>query len=194
MGARCFWILLCSFFPHIFLTCDCLQLKLPLTSQMIHHRGGNPERAMHSWLKRVMAHKPCMDNSRICHRLLFRHKHGKQYFMQPLLQSIKLVRLHTRFNWTSHWSYGLNFSHLWVSIMHVLTWSELNYCHDLYCLWAAFLCWSWPSVVMCTLTWVIFVPRALRRRCALAVALHRHDIAGHIALRSVLVKYLNALI
>ena len=30
-----------------------------------------------------------MDNSRICHRLLF-HERGKQYFMQPFLRSTSL--------------------------------------------------------------------------------------------------------
>ena len=92
---------------------------------MIYHRGGEPERAMHCWLK---CHgTQAMDNSRICHRLLF-HERGKQYFV--------LLRLHTRFNYTSHWSYELSFSHLWMSIMHGFTWSELNYWRDLYCLWA----------------------------------------------------------
>ena len=92
---------------------------------MIYHRGAEPERAMHCWLK--WHGTQAMDNSRICHRLLF-HERGKQYFV--------LLRLHTRFNYTSHWSYELSFSRLWVSIMHGLTWSELNYWRDLYCLWA----------------------------------------------------------
>ena len=51
------------------------------TSQMIYHRGGEPERALQA---------QAMDNSRICHRLLF-HKRGKQYFVWPFLLSMKLV-------------------------------------------------------------------------------------------------------
>ena len=46
---------------------------------------------------------------------------------------------------------------------------------DLYCLWAACLCLSWSAVVMRALTWVVFIPRASRRCCALAVALHWRD-------------------
>jgi len=34
------------------------------TSQMIYHRGGEPERAMHCWLK--WHGTQAMDNSRIC--------------------------------------------------------------------------------------------------------------------------------
>ena len=49
----------------------------------------------------------------ICHHLLWA---WKQYFVQPFLQSMKLLRLHTCFNYTSHWSYELNFLRLWVSI------------------------------------------------------------------------------
>ena len=43
------------------------------TSQMIYHRGGEPERAMHCWLN-FMAHKPWIINSRsefVTHGLLF---------------------------------------------------------------------------------------------------------------------------
>ena len=54
-----------------------------LVRQMIYHRGGKPERA-------DLSHgTQAMDNSRICHRLLF-HERGKQYFV--------LLRLHTPFN------------------------------------------------------------------------------------------------
>ena len=59
--------------------------------------------------------------------------------------------------------------------MHGLTWSELNYCacQDLYCLWAACPCLSWSAVAMCALSSFLGLPS--RRRCALAVALHRRD-------------------
>ena len=46
---------------------------------------------------------------------------------------------------------------------------------DLYCLWAACLCLSWSAVVMHALPWVVFIPRASRRRCTLAVAPHWCD-------------------
>ena len=70
------------------------------------------------------------------------------------------------------------------------------YCRrDLYCLWVACPCLSWSTVAMCALTWVVFVPRASRRRCALAVPLHRRDSGLGISharkLRSVFMKYLK---
>ena len=66
--------------PHpIALTRKAFLLAYWSTSQMIYHRGGEPERVLHCWFN-AMAHKPwitaefvtVMDNSRICHRLLFR--------------------------------------------------------------------------------------------------------------------------
>ena len=57
-----------------------------LTSKVIYHQGGDPEWAMHCWL--------VMDNSKMCHCLLF-HEHGKQNFVQPFLRSRKLLQLHT---------------------------------------------------------------------------------------------------
>ena len=54
---------------------------LSITSQMIYHRGGEPERAMH-----CCHDTQAMDNKRLYHRLLF-HERGKQYFVQPFLQS-----------------------------------------------------------------------------------------------------------
>ena len=56
------------------------------------------------------------------------NERGKQYFVQPFLRSMMLLRLHTCFNYTSHWSYEVNFSRLWVLIMHGIAWSKLNYC------------------------------------------------------------------
>jgi len=49
-----------------------------------------------------------------------------------------LTKLHTEV-----WSYELNFSRLWVSIMHGLAWSELNYCT-----WFALSVSSLPLSVM----------------------------------------------
>ena len=67
-----------------------------ITSQMIYHRGGEPERAL-----QCHHGTQAMDNSRICHRLLF-HERGtgsyKQNFVQPFLRSMKPLRLRTRFN------------------------------------------------------------------------------------------------
>ena len=102
-----------------------------------------------------------MDNSRICHRLLF-HEHGKQYFVQPFLRSIKLLRLHTC-------TLSLNFTlELWgeflmlMSVDYAWTLPEANSTtvRDLYCLWAACPCQSWSTVAMRALSWVVFVPRA----------------------------------
>ena len=66
---------------------------------------------------------------------------------------------------------------------------------DLYCLWVACPCLSWSTVAMCALTWVVFVPRASHRYCALAVALHRRDSGLGISharkLRSVFMKCLK---
>ena len=75
----------------------------------------------------VMAHKT-IDNSRICHCLLF-HECGKQNFVQPFLRSWKLIR------YTHAWTKlhnvvmtWLNLWRLWVSLCMNLTWRELNYC------------------------------------------------------------------
>ena len=70
-----------------------------------------------------------MDNSRTCHRLMF-HERGKQN------------------------CYELIFSRLWVSIMHGLTWSELNYYA-----WfrAACPCLSWSAVAVRALISAVFV-------------------------------------
>ena len=65
-----------------------------ITSQMIYHRGGEAERAMHCWFN-VMPHKPWITACRICHLLMF-HERRKQYFVQPFFRSMKLLRLHTR--------------------------------------------------------------------------------------------------
>ena len=55
--------------------------------------GGEPERACIANL--MFCHgTQIMENSRICHCLLF-HEHGKQNFVQPHLRSSKLLRLHT---------------------------------------------------------------------------------------------------
>ena len=56
-------------------SCESTDTTVGGTSQMIYHRGGEPERAMHC-LFNVMPHgTQAMDNSRICHRLLF-HERG----------------------------------------------------------------------------------------------------------------------
>ena len=66
---------------------------------------------------------------------------------------------------------------------------------DLYCLWVACTCLSWSAVAMCALTWVVYVSRASRQHCALAVALHRRHsglgISSARKLRSVFMKYLK---
>ena len=64
-------------------------------SNMIYHwgggrRGGKPEQACIADL--MFCHgTQIMDNSRICHCLLF-HEHGKQNFVQPFRLSRKLLR------------------------------------------------------------------------------------------------------
>ena len=110
-----------------------------------------------------------MDNSRICHRLMF-HEHGKQYFVQPFLRSMKLLRLHTRFNtevmsWISH-AYECR------SCMD-LPEANSTTVRNLYCLWAACPCLSWSTVAMRALTWVIFIPQASCWCCAPVVGLRR---------------------
>ena len=87
-----------------------------------------------------------MDNSRICHCLLF-HEHGKQNFVQPLLWSRKLLR----------------YTHTWTKLHNeVMSWMSCTYvCHlpgpylkqtQLLCviwqdrLWAAFPSLSWFAV------------------------------------------------
>ena len=104
---------------------------------MNYHRWDEPEQAMHSWLV-LSWHEPLI-TADFCHPMLF-HERGKQYFMQPFFRWMKL---HTCFNYTSHWSYELNFSRLWMSIMHGLAWSEFNYCT-----WFALSVSSLPLSVM----------------------------------------------
>ena len=130
---------------------------------MIYYHGGEPEGAMHC------CHvTQAMDNSRICHRLLF-HEHGKQNFVQPYLASMKVLRLHTRF-------IKLHTEVMsWISRVY-----ECRLCMDLpeYYAWFVLSVSSLPSSVMvCScLACVNFVPQAPSRwRCALAVALHQRD-------------------
>ena len=52
--------------------------------------------SIHCWFN-VLSCTQTMDDSRICHCLLF-HEHGKQNFMQPFLRSTKLLR------WTHAWT------------------------------------------------------------------------------------------
>ena len=68
-------------------TCVC-------TSKMNYHPGASLSE--HAFADLMFCHgTQTMDNSRICHCLLF-HEHGKQNFVQPFLRSRKLLRLHTR--------------------------------------------------------------------------------------------------
>ena len=73
-----------------------IPMLLVITSQMIYHRGGEPDWAIHCWLN-VMAHKPWITEEFITVCCSCRHEHGKQYFVQEFLRSMKLLRLHTRF-------------------------------------------------------------------------------------------------
>ena len=110
---------------------ECNMTLYIVTNQMIYHRGGEPERTMH-----CCHGTQAMDNNRICHRLLTFHERGKQYFMQPFLQSMKLLRL------------SLNFIlKLWAEFLALMNvdyaWTYLKAnsttVRDLYCLWAACL-------------------------------------------------------
>ena len=95
---------------------------------MIYHRGASLSE--HALL--VRHGTQTIDNSRICHCLLF-GECGKQNFVQPFLRSRKLLR-YTR-AWTklhnvvmtrlNLWRLWLS---LWVWLFMALTWSELNYC------------------------------------------------------------------
>ena len=67
------------------------------------------------------------DNSRICHCLLF-DEHDKHNFVQPFLQSRKLLRLYTHALTKLHTEVMSWIWCLWVSLCMALTWSELNYC------------------------------------------------------------------
>ena len=93
---------------------------------MIYHRGGEPERAMQL---NVMAHKPWITAEFVTVWCSCRHERGKQYFVQPFLRSIKLLRLHTRFkrhtevmSWISH-AYGVDYA-----------WTDLKQTQQLPCM------------------------------------------------------------
>ena len=99
-----------------------------------------------------------MDNSRICHHLVF-HDRGKQNFVQPFLRSRKLLRLPTH-------TLGLNFTltlwahlwHLWVFIMHgpYLKRTQLLCMICNICEQPALVCHG-PQLPCVRLNWVIFV-------------------------------------
>ena len=133
-----------------------------ITSQMIYHCGGEPEQTMH-----CCHGTQAMDNNRICHRLLTFHERGRQYFVQPFLQSMKLLRLSLNFT-LKLWGEFLalmSVNYAWI----YLKWTQLQ---CVICtVWAACPCLSWSPVAMRESSLFLGLPS--RRRCALAIALHR---------------------
>ena len=96
----------------------------------------------------------------------------KQYFMQPFLRSMKLLR-YTHALTLKLWAEFLalmSVDHAWTCLKR----TQLQYV--ICTVWTACPCLSWSAVAMRALTWVIFVPQASHRRCALVVPLHRWPI------------------
>ena len=97
-----------------------------------------------------------MDNSRICHRLLF-HERGKQYFVAASSSVNEATKgTHTlSLNFTLE-LWGEFLALIWVSIMHGLTWSVLSQLQCVICTVS-----SLPlSVMVCSChACVVFVPR-----------------------------------
>ena len=131
------------------------------TSQMIYHRGGEPEQAMHCWFN-VMAHKPWITAEFVTVCLLC----GKQNFVQPFFWSRKLLRLGPLKLWAE-------------SPAHEcmdLTWSEFNYFA-----WFVPFVSSLPLSVMVRSFHVCVNLSCLHSGlpscwcCTLAVALHRRN-------------------
>ena len=140
-----------------------------------------------------------MENSRFCHCLLFL-EHGKQNFVQPFLQSRKLLQLHTlRLNFTmKSWAESLA---LLSVIIHgpYMKQTQLLGVGWLHHLWAAYPCLSWSTVAMRALTWVIFTPGFFHTDTALwQVALHWPRTGDGMTVNlwgySIFMKCLNALI
>ena len=135
------------------------QIKCHLrpTSQMIYHRGGEPERAMHCWFN-VMAQKPwitaefvtvCCSMSMVSNTLCS-HFFGQWSYCG---YTHTLTKLHTE---VTRWISRAYECRLCMDSPEV---NSTTVC-DLYCLWAACNCLSWSAVAMRALTWVIFIPQA----------------------------------
>ena len=143
-----------------------------VTSQMTYHRGGEPEQAMHCSFN-VMAHKPWITAEFVtvcCSMSLVSNTSCTHFFGQwsYILRLHICFKLHTEvMRWICR-AYGCRLC------MDLPEANSTTVC-DLYCLWAACPCLSWSAVAMRVLTWVVFIPRASHRCCALAVALYRRD-------------------
>ena len=151
-----------------------------VTSQMIYHRGGEPERAMHCWFN-VMAHKPWIKAEFItvcCSMSVVSNTSCSHFFAQ----------------W-SYWGYTHAFTKLYTEVTSWISRAyECQLCmdlpeansitvRDLYRLWATCPCLSWSAVAMRALTWVVFVPRAsfTPTLCSSSSPSPTRQWAGHIA-------------
>ena len=129
-----------------------------LTSQMIYHCGGEPERAMHCWFN-VMAHKPWITAEFVtvcCSMSVVSNTLCSHFFGQ----------------W-SYWGYTHALTKLhtevmsWISRAHEcrlcmdLPEANSTTLRDLYCLWVACPCLSWSAVAKRVLTWVVSVASQL---------------------------------
>ena len=143
-----------------------------LVRWFMYHRG----RAWASMRNLLFCHgTQIMDNSRICHRLLF-HEHGKQNFVQLFRLSRKLLR------YTHAWTKLHNEVMSWISgvvslsvIMHgpYLKRAQLLCVIWWYHLWVACPCLSMDNTVVLYYPWSIMV----RRRAFIDVDLvHRTGI------------------
>ena len=162
---------------------------------MIYHRGGEPEQTMHCWFN-VVVHKPWIKAEfvTVCCSVSVVSKTSCSHFFGQWSYYGYTHAL------TKLWSFSLvlvelNFSRLWVSIMHGLTWILCVICTV--CEQPALVCHGLQ--LPCVLTWVVFVPWA-----SFMSTLHSgsspspmRQRAGPIActkLRSVFMKYLHTLI
>ena len=130
------------------------------TSQMIYHRGGEPERPMHCWFN-VMAHKPWITVGfvTICCFMSMVSKTSCSHF------SVEEASTHA---WTK-WSYELNLRCLRVLIMHghYLKRTQLLCTICTICEQPVLVCHGQQLPCM-RLTWVVFVPGFLHTNTALA--------------------------
>ena len=142
---------------------------LSITSQMIYHRGGEPEQAIHCWFN-AMAHKPWITAEfvTVCSSMSVVSNTSCSHF----------------FDQWSYWGYTHAFTKLHTKVMSCayecrlcmrLTWSKLN-CRAWFVLWAARPCLSWSAVAMRVLTWVVFIPWAsFMLKLRSGSTLHRRD-------------------
>ena len=117
-----------------------------------------------------------MNNSRICHCLLF-YEHGKKNFVQPFCLSRKLLR------YTHAWTKLHNKLMSWISGAYechgpYLKWMQLLCVILRYRLWAACPCLSWSAVALSS-EWSYFTEHEARVQIWNPFTQFKFSVCGH---------------